>query len=263
MNIIASDNSEIVRSKLLEIDKCEFGSEPGAFGTTFSISTNDHIKPLIIRAISEAILENYELSLLRKAINASYGYFTKTERAQILKMAHRYIDDTPRKDRQKTIEGKLFEYFESNDEIMLDGFVNFRLKEYQDQLDAITDRAVDDFLVDREYKEFIKLLKYFVDIQQPKIDVIHIIPRESSQYAMYDVNRKDITDDCCREFINGVQNYSINYDDLLISALITLSPKKIYFHNIDKVTNHELIITIKNVFTKKVVECSGCQLCTQ
>ena len=257
MNIIASDNSETMHNKLLEINKCEFGCELGVF----SVSVDEHVRPLIIRAISETILENYEIPLVSKTINTSFGYFTKSERAQILKIARRYIENTPREHRLTSIDCKLREYFDHNDDIMLDGFVNFRLKEYQDLLDGIVSRAIDDYMVEREYKEFIKLLKYFVDIQQPKIDVVHICPQASSQYVIYDSNKKDITDDCCREFINGVKNYSINYDDLLVSALITMSPQKIYFHNVDKVVNRELIITIKNVFTKKVVECKGCELC--
>ena len=69
MNIIASSNPESVHSKLLEIDKCEFASELCAVGTTFNISIDERTKPLIIRALAETVLENYELPLLNKTIN--------------------------------------------------------------------------------------------------------------------------------------------------------------------------------------------------
>ncbi len=74
--------------------------------------------------------------------------------------------------RRNVIVRKLMDYFENTDSLILDGFVNFRLKDYMKDLEEIVDKAVDDFLMEREYKEFIRLLRYFVDIQEPKISTL-------------------------------------------------------------------------------------------
>ena len=44
------------------------------------------------------------------------------------------------------------DYFDNSNSIILDGFVNFRLKDYIKDLEEIVDKAVDDFLTDREYR---------------------------------------------------------------------------------------------------------------
>jgi hypothetical protein len=46
--------------------------------------------------------------------------------------------------------------------------------------------------MEREYKEFIRLLRYFVDIQDPKFDTIHVIVGFDGKYALFDENRREI-----------------------------------------------------------------------
>jgi putative sporulation protein YtxC len=153
------------------------------------------------------------------------------------------------------------DYFENSDNIILDGFVNFRLKDYVRDLEEIVDRAVDDFLMEREYREFIRLLRYFVDIQDPKFDTIHVIVGYDSKYTLLDDSRKEITNDCIQEFVNEISEGEINYDDLLVSSLITLAPKRIVIHYTGQFKNKELLETIKNVFLGKVIICNGCEIC--
>jgi len=163
--------------------------------------------------------------------------------------------------RRNIIVRKLSEYFEYSNNLILDGFVNFRLKEYIKDLEDIVDRAVDDFLMEREYKEFIRLLRYFVEIQSPKYDTIHIIIEYDGKYTVLDEMKNEITNECIDEFINEIPEEEINYDDLLVSSLITFAPKKIVIHSKGQLKNKELLETIKNVFSDKVSFCSGCEMC--
>ena len=65
-------------------------------------------------------------------------------------------------------------------------------------------------------------------------------------------------------FIKSYFEYEdINYDDLLISSLISLAPKKIIIHRISQFTNKELLNTIFNIFLDKVIICTECELCYQ
>jgi hypothetical protein len=50
-------------------------------------------------------------------------------------------------------------------------------------------------------------------------------------------------------------------DDLIISALITLSPNRIVIHCENNCNNKELIETIKNVFEHRVSFCNSCEFC--
>lgn len=153
------------------------------------------------------------------------------------------------------------EYFEHSNSVILDGFVNFRLKDYVKDLEEIVDKAVDDFLMEREYKEFIRLLRYFVDIQEPKFNVIHIIAGYDNKYILLDENKHEITNECLQEFMNDLPEGEINYDDLLVSSLITMAPRKLIIHGTKGFRNKELLETIKNVFWGKLIVCSECELC--
>lgn len=223
----------------------------------------------ISNALADSIIKQYEEKLLARTINSNYCYFNSIERKEILNTALRMIRNDDRDflnslyqiRRRNMIVKKLLDYFESSNTLVLDGFVNFRLKEYMKDLEEIIDKAVDEFLMEREYREFIRLLKYFVDIQDPKFDTIHVILRYDNKYNLYDENKNEITNACLHEFINEISEGEINYDDLLVSSLITLAPRKVMIHSPGQFKNKELLETIKSVFSGKVTFCNGCEDC--
>lgn len=223
----------------------------------------------ISNALADYIIEEYEEKLLLRIINSNYCYFNSIEKKEILRLALLIINNDDKNflnslyqiRRRNIIIRKLVDYFQSSDKVILDGFVNFRLKDYIKDLEEIVDKAVDDFLTEREYKEFIRLLRYFVDIQEPKFNVIHVLAGYSNKYILLDENKREITDECLQEFMNDIPEGEINYDDLLVSSLITMAPKKVIVHGAKNFRNKELLETIKNVFWGKAIICTECELC--
>lgn len=223
----------------------------------------------VSNALADYIIRQYEEKLIGRVINSNYCYFNTSEKQEILNLAMRIVRNEDKNflngifqiRRRNVIVRKLLDYFEGSNSLILDGFVNFRLKDYIKDLEDIVDKAVDDFLMEREYKEFIRLLRYFVDIQEPKYDVVHITVSFTGSYILMDENRNEITNDCIQEFVNEFSEGDINYDDLLVSSLITLAPRKIFIHSAGQFRNKELLETIKNVFSGRVVICTGCSLC--
>ncbi|MCX7922295.1 MAG: putative sporulation protein YtxC [Clostridia bacterium] len=242
--------------------------EDKAFGKK-SLKLYDILKVHVSNALADYIIRQYEEKLIARIINSNYCYFNSTEKKDILSLALRIIRNDDKVflnslfqiRRRNVIVRKLLEYFESSNSLILDGFVNFRLKEYMKDLEEVVDKAVDDFLMEREYKEFIRLLRYFVDIQDPKFDVIHVVVGYENKYILLDETRREITNECIQEFVNEISEGEINYDDLLVSSLITLAPRKIVIHTTGQFRNKELLETIKNVFSGKVFLCSGCDVC--
>lgn len=64
---------------------------------------------------------------------------------------------------------------EENEEINIQGFITFRMKELREDIEEIIDKVVEEYMVEKEYREFVKLLKYFVDIQESKIEKLIFI----------------------------------------------------------------------------------------
>ena len=137
----------------------------------------------VSNALADYIIRCYEERLIRRIVNTNYCYFSQTDRKEILRESLSIVKNEDKSflntllqiRRRNIIVKSLMEYFESSNTIILDGFINFRLKEYMKDLEEIVEKAVDNFLMEREYREFIRLLKYFVDIQEPKYENVHII----------------------------------------------------------------------------------------
>ncbi len=239
--------------------------------TLFSKKSNQYelLKYHVSNALADLIIEQYEDKLLNRIINSNYGYFNSAEKKDILQISQKIIRNDEKVffntlfqiRRRNLIIKKLMEYFEGSSSIILDGFVNFRLRDYIKELEDIIDNAVDDFLIEREYKEFIRLLRYFVEIQESKFNFVHVVMQYDDNYILLDEKKREITNDCIQEFISELPEAEINHDDLLVSSLITLAPKSIIIHNWERFKNQKLLDTIKNVFSGKVVLCGGCNVC--
>lgn len=228
------------------------------------------LKLCISNALAEYIISSYEEKLIDKIIKSNYYCFNVLERKEIFNLVNNTLKNSNKNlinsilqyRRKNIIVKKLIEYLETSNTIILEGFINFRLKDYISDLEEIVDKAVDDFIMAKEYREFIRLLKYFVDIQTPKFEVINILVDYEGGYLLLDENKEEIADEYMKDAISEIsEGVQLNNDDMLVSSLITLAPKKIIIHGINNFKNKELIETIKSVFMGRFLICEKCEMC--
>lgn len=165
--------------------------------------------------------------------------------------------------RKNEIIDKIVLCLEENNEVNIKGFLTFRMKEIAHDLESIIDKIVEKFMIEKEYNEFIKLLKYFVDVQESKIDKVNIMIDKNGDYLVKDELGNDILNNLINELYDSRINSKVSSEDLIISGLITSAPKKIVIHCVENSRNKELIETIKNVFVERVEFCNDCAKCTQ
>lgn len=149
------------------------------------------------------------------------------------------------------IMAKIKECLEESPVLNINGFIRFRLKNLREEIELVIDKVVEKYMVEKEYIEFIKLLKYFVEIQESKIDEINIIVEEEGNYIIQDKNGNDLF----KEFLSELEVESVssvNMEDIIISGLITNCPNKINIYNSEKCLNKEFLDTIKKVFDERV-----------
>lgn len=162
--------------------------------------------------------------------------------------------------RKNEVLEKIVDCIEENNQININGFITFRMKEVRNELESIVDRVVEEYMVEKEYSEFIKLLKYFVDIAESKIDEVNIIIDEDNNYKILDKIGLDIIKEFFSDIGDEKLSDSVSVDDMIISGLITNAPKKINIYGADNCKNKELIDTIKNVFTDRVYFFDKCRI---
>ncbi len=229
-------------------------------------------KNCISNVLTDLIINLYQENILRKLIDNRCYYLKDREREEIYEQTMSIIKSNEElclKDKQfyvnrkKRVLNNVKDFLEKNNKIILEGFVNFRLKFLITYMEKALEKSLEDFFIQKEYKEFIKILQYFVDAQQPRIDLVNVVINNEKNHQLYDKNKKIIKNDFLEEIAEVMSDNNMNYEDLLISSLITIAPKQVVIHVTDKsLEDMEVIKTIKNVFVNRVEMCQGCDLCS-
>lgn len=222
----------------------------------------------LANALSDLVVNDWEKAILMKLIKTHYESFSQGEQRAILSSASRSLDFRAdgRPDLFRRIERKgrvlrlILDYLSTQQEINIDGFITFRLREYQEQLNEAVGQAVDDFLMEREYLEFINLLRYFVESQEPKLRLVHALILPKSAFKLMDDTGTVVTNEFLAESFLDVDT-DVNSEDLLVSALITIAPERIILHCPAELDTLEALETIRSVFEGRVSTCRGCRLC--
>ena len=224
------------------------------------------LRQMIADAITDVIVDTWEQRLLRKIVRSSYYYFNLEEQDTILRHAGRSLNNLVEGGaqlitRKRGILERVLEYLDAENEMVLEGFVTFRLKEYVEELEDAIDRAVDDFLMEKEYTEFIRLLKFFVDAQEPRVDEVHVVVLPGGAFKLLDGNGQTVHNEYLEEFVVEMVDSEVNYEDLLISSLITIAPSHVTLHMSENVGRDEAVETVRSVFDGRVTICRGCDTC--
>ena len=236
---------------------------------------NNRIKEIIILYISNVlyniVLKEYKEKELFDYLTENYFFLKQDEIIEIednITKVFNGIDNTSDNliycmNKTNTIIEKIKECLEENNEININGFIRFRMKELREDIEDVIDKVIESYMVEKEYKEFIKLLKYFVEIQESKIELINIIIKEDESYILLDKENNNVFDEFMKELIQCKIDEDSKMEDIIISGLITNAPKNIIIHGKKNCSNKEFIETIESVFENKVSFCTGCTLCTE
>ena len=100
--------------------------------------------------LANMITTFYEQRILDKIIDDNYCYFEEFEKEIILKICEKIIElqEANFKYKEEILKGLVYEYFlEGNKFMILDGFINFRVKPYLEVLDYVVDTSVTNFIL--------------------------------------------------------------------------------------------------------------------
>lgn len=212
--------------------------------------------------LSCLVIDELEESFLKMILLKNYFYFNSTEMKHILELCYEIFSDDFNTyfDKKHNLLIDSFEnYLITNKSIILTGFINFRIKNYMTILEDVVDEAVNSFVVEKEYLEFISLLKMYVNSQNPNCDVVHLIYNKNNSTLLdKDKNQINVSDDIFKA--KYLSDISFSSNDYALNTLLTLVPKKIHIHLIDNCID-EFIHTISLIFENRVEICTDCSIC--
>lgn len=236
--------------------------------TEFTAYANER-KPLVEvvgAATAQYMMDMYEKELVRSLIADEYGYDEADELAAIEAYCWHNPDlieqqetDLGARKRLSLIKDEVTRYLEQHPLLHMEGFVRFRLHRYIEHLREIVEYAIDEYTADKQYEEFISLLKYFVYIQDAKIPVAHLIHKGANDFILLNDKMEPIETKQLDQFVVEMIDKEINYEDMIVSTLITVSPQNVYIHT--RNPEMQVIKTIKQIFEDRATVCTTCPRC--
>ena len=228
-------------------------------------SYNEKIKEIINLYVSNIlyriVIDNYRAKEMFEFLTDNYFFLKQNE---ILEVEDEIVRELKCEEKTKNEDSiyclnrinsmieKIRECISEKQELNIEGFITFRMRKLRADIEKIIDKIVERYMVEREYKEFVKLLKYFVEIQECKIEKINIIIEENNNYIVKNGEGKDLYYEFLRELTAEQGSLDLNMEDILISGLITSAPKNITIYGKENCTNKEFLDTIENVFGDRV-----------
>ena len=154
---------------------------------------------------------------------------------------------------KETIYSKVNEFVVENNDLNLDGFLKFRMKDFTSYISILSDIALEEHLIKRDKKEFLDSLKYFIDIQEEKMGLLRITIMKDGHFVLSDENGNEIENLNNEEIRNLAMEENLNNEDILISAIMTLCPKKIeILDNSNNKKSKDIIEIVNLLFEGKV-----------
>ncbi|HHY59844.1 MAG TPA: hypothetical protein GX504_04430, partial [Clostridia bacterium] len=114
-------------------------------GTVFSLRYN------VAQILSELITLRFEKQLLQDLIKTHCYYFTRQERSLILEKALGFLAESYPQRRRNAVLQLILDYLKTERLLNLEGFIRFRLGSYLEELHEAVEKAVDEYLMEKEY----------------------------------------------------------------------------------------------------------------
>ena len=226
---------------------------------------NDYTKfnNYISNSITKAIIEYSEEEIVYNNISLNYFYFNSYEKKKILENTLNLLDEEKiSKLRYDYINNEIYKTLLSTHSIYLQGIINFKLNSYINFLNTQIDIAVNKFLIDKEYLEFVNILKLYIksEAENSKTEHLHLIYKDKISIITDDKQNIISYNDNLRK-AKYISDISFSSNDLALNTLLNLIPKSITIHLVDGYPD-EFINTLKLIFGEKVKICEDCNICS-
>ena len=215
--------------------------------------------------LSNTIIKFYEPVSVKKELNKNFFYFSNKEKKRILEL---YFDENKMKsllsnEKYNLLYLSILSYITKHHSIILNGFYNFRLYNYHKKISEILDISVNNYLIEREYFEFINILKLYINSNYPLTPQINLIFLKK-QIIVLDCNN-NILNIKQENLFNAkfLSDISFSENDYILNFLLNALPRKIIIHiskNIDY--EDDFLNTLKLIFENKIKICTNCTICS-
>lgn len=212
--------------------------------------------------VADYVINEVEARLLRR-LAADSVVAAPEEIEQMVVRCRQILNESdgggPNAGRRETVRRALMSCLAEQSSLNVDGFLRFRLRGYIENLRDITDYAVNEFVLNRQYREFIDLLRYFVHFHESRIAEAHLIHDGGNRFMLFDGGMRPLEVIGTEEVTVETIDRELNVEDMVVSALISVLPAKIHLHT--REPRAASVQTIRQIFEERVKICHWCRVC--
>lgn len=211
--------------------------------------------------LTKSIINFFEKDIIKRLIDLNFFYFDTFEKKQILFNSVLLLKDSPEFNKKyDLVNNSVYTSLLENHNFYINGFVNFRITSYVKFLSEQVDIAVSKFLIDKEYTEFVSLLKLYINSESSKSNIEHLNLIYNKKNSIIVDNDKNIISTNNITKSKFISDISFSSNDFALNTLLNLLPKGITIHLIDN-NQDEFINTLKIIFEDRIVLCNDCDIC--
>lgn len=208
-----------------------------------------HVASALTGIIRSSLMRQWVQRLvLRQAREAS-----SSERHQLELRATKTLRETAWVPRDEIL-GRVMEHLATHHFVHLEGFAGFRLGDHVQRISEAVAMAITEWNTDRNRREVIQLLRYFVETADCRVDRIVVFLRRNGRFRLMDQSGHVIDNADLACYVADLSDGVVDFGDLLVSTLITLAP--IELHCLYE-TELPVMGMIREVFRDQVTFCRG------
>ncbi|HWP95718.1 MAG TPA: putative sporulation protein YtxC [Syntrophomonadaceae bacterium] len=224
----------------------------------------------LAESLAEHIVVSWEEKLLWKEVARSHRKSSPTEKEAILEKARDILHNSKNSEslnlllsfgRKTRIIQRLLEHIKDHGHLDLEGFITFCLQDFLTELKYAVELAFEEKKNEKEYSDFVSLLRYFVDSQFSKMEEVNLMVKSDGLFYLWDGSGVPIEEKYINYYMDEMLTNEVSLDDVLVSILITIAPLHIILHNTGAAGSSEPVMMIRNVFGDRISECPGCERC--
>lgn len=224
------------------------------------------IRNLIGESLSDFICNNQLSPLIRQLITKHTSYREPEIIDQIVAIAKENILSKEKKmvslqmsRQQDYLAREIARFFYESRQIAIDGYMRFRMQTYRKFLLKQMKEAVEEYTLEKEYRDFIQLLKYFVSVQTSRLPLVHLIHQGTRKFKLLEQDGTPLKINDTDGTLQEILEQSHSHEDFVLSTLLTVAPEQIVLHS--KNPEENVINTLLQIFEGRIIICQGCSTC--
>ncbi len=222
------------------------------------IQESCYIDRVVIPVLVQYIINTKQDEWISDILKEKFYYEEREERNQILHMAHsilngrrKGLNDAPSKQRGKElVVSSLRGWMHDKMSFSFEAYIRFRLRKYNEFLYRTTEMAIDEYKLEQEYQMFVETLRQQVSSRKSRLSCLHLVFDDS--FIFYDEKGARLKQDKLVQYIEEelLSQKGLYIDPNIMAPLLSISPKTIHLYT--KEQDHNMIVTIQNVFQERV-----------